>query len=361
MPSSRYDRVADLIPQRRILSRDNWQSAFAKTLMPTLSSTILTDFHREFGPAWEADVAELAAEHGDAYLVSGLANLARAELANSQIRSALPRLVVHVVVIPKAESRMFTYWRKSSPCEYVLGIHLGTFPNVRDTLNVQDLVKEVPRPWVVLNRLRDADVLRLATYVITRAILFHEIAHIVRGHFPYLDRIKTEARTDSNAQRALCEVDADKWSSYVLAGDLWTHAKNLALQASIPLEIAVQELLAFTASCLYRWYAHFNTSVFTAPTCYPHPLLRALRIAIGAADNIDRGETPPELALARASAALGGLSAGEIVVGRLTWPPQRDFDLGAEVIAFDVKYSSALTKLSRDLVTAAKLCGLNAP
>jgi hypothetical protein len=154
----------------------------------------------------------------------------------------------------------------------------------------------------------------------------------------------------------MCEVDADKWSSFLLAGVVRTQANELSAHSHIPFEVAVHDVLALTSSCLYRWYAHFNTNAVRPPTYYPNPLLRALRVAIGASDNIDRGQTSPQIALARASAALSGLAAGETVVGRLAGPPQREFDLGSELISFEAKYNSALAELDKKLLRFTKIC-----
>lgn len=167
-----------------------------------------------------------------------------------------------------------------------------------------------------LRRLHVDDLTNLAVSLVIATILYHEVAHIVRFYLPYLTECKANEPAKLSVLTGLCEAEADKWCSYLIAPDLLAQAKgiNTTLGLSLSIELVLREVLALYGVALHLWFSLFNQDIFPKSSIYPHPLIRSTRITIGAAYNIPAltAETPH--AINRACAVLDGLAAVEQAV-----------------------------------------------
>lgn len=239
-------------------------------------------FHRKYGPAWIPSEDELNDEFGTAYLAHGIAQQLRATVTSAELQTKCPNLVVHIVVLPHADTRCFVWRHDSKPSEHVLAIHLGTFSGAIEIAQQPGLINFIRRECVHLSMLNPDDLSRLAAYQLTFALVYHELAHIFRGHLGFTN--SSELRSEINHaahvvlwRLAIAEADADRWSSVLLAGNVVSTARELstAFWRRTNEELIAHELLLIAAACLYRQFARFNRHGFLYPSVYPHPLLRA--------------------------------------------------------------------------------------
>jgi hypothetical protein len=318
-----------------------------------LQSFLVREFSKRFGPLWEPDARELADKHGDAYLADSVRHEIQAVFASPQIRAQLPRLIAHVLILSRAETRCFVWPAPNGEPEYVLAMHIGTFANIRSLLEPQELWNPFRRDLPFLTSLLPADFLRLVTHMVVSALAYHEVAHIMRGHTRYIEEAKARHdEVEATRRRKLCEADADKWSSYILGGDILHHARAISV-ANLGHDGAhqtiISELLQVLAVALYRCFAVFNRADFPPPSLYPHPLLRATSVAIGTADNVEHGDVEFSNVLRRLTKVLTGLSRGEGYVRDQLASIQRRWDIGTELLGFEHEYASALAELEREL------------
>jgi len=177
--------------------------------------------------------------------------------------------------------------------------------------------------------------------------------HIIRGHFGYRLEGINISEEESAYRKKICEVDADKWSSYVLGGEILSHSKLIAQvlignEKSYPL--IATELLEILSIALYRCFAVYNHPTVRYSSLYPHPLIRATRIAVSAGDNIERGDIDINTIFSRLNSVLNGLAYAEENIEKEFGVHQKSWDLGAELVAFESNYSSALKDLEKNLI-----------
>lgn len=163
---------------------------------------------------------------------------------------------------------------------------------------------------------------------------------MVRFHLPYLTEHEEAELTSLPTLTGLCEADADKWCSYLIAPDLLAQAKGIrkALMFSVPIESVLREVLALYGTALHLWFAFFNQSTFPKSSFYPHPLIRSTRITIGAADNIPAAATVEPYAIDRSLSILNGLAAVEKSTLCSESSKQHPFDLAEEMNAINARF-----------------------
>lgn len=259
-------------------------------------------------------------------------------LAFTQARH--PALRVFAAYLPNLNPRAFAYWSSTTPQDYVIACTRGTCEVLRRELINADLRSLLSPTSLSLRRLHADDLTNLAVSLVMATILYHEVAHIVRFHLPYLTECKANEPAKLSVLTGLCEAEADKWCSYLIAPDLLAQAKGIhtTLGLSLSIELVLREVLALYGVALHLWFSLFNQDIFPKSSIYPHPLIRSTRITIGAADNIPAltAETPH--AINRACAVLDGLAAVEQASMRSTGSKQHPFDLAEEMIAINEKY-----------------------
>lgn len=258
------------------------------------------------------------------------------------------------------EPRVFTYWRKQEPCTYVIACNIGTAALARRILVDNDFRTLLPDGCIALRKINQDDVLTLAISLIFCTLLYHELAHVFRFHFPY----KTEAedkQQDMNEVQGMCEVDADKWSSYLIAPEISLHAAGIwrALGKFTSIENIVREVLCLYALALHLWFGFFNKKIFNIQTFYPHPLIRSTRIAIGASDNIDRDSSDISRAIERATFVLQGLASVEQLLLSDPSACQKPFDLADEMRAMEARFAEVSLRLDPALAKCARNWCLN--
>lgn len=305
-----------------------------------------------------------SSDQGDSYndelitfsLLERCEKVAAQTIAQSQHKD----IRVIATCLPRLEPRVFSYWRKQEPCTYVIACNIGTAALARRILADNDFRMLLPDSCIVLRKFNQDDVLTLAISLIVCTLLYHEVAHVFRFHFPY----KVEAedkRQDMSEIQGMCEVDADKWSSYLIAPEISAQAGGIwrALGKTAGLENILREVLCLYALALHLWFGFFNKATFNIQTFYPHPLIRSTRIAIGAADNIDRNSVNPHLAIGRATFVLQGLASVEQLLLSKSGTPQRQFDLADEMRVIEARFAEVSRRLDPALAECARKWCIN--
>jgi hypothetical protein len=320
-----------------------------------LEMTALSLFHRKYGEAWNPSDEELRDEFGVAYLAQGIAEQLKSTVANVSLQTKCPNLIVHVVVLPRPDTRCFVWRHDSKPSEHVLAIHYGTFASAIEIAQQPELADLVRRECKSLAAVHPDDFIRLAAYQLAFALAYHEVAHIYRGHIGFKNSPELHSETNHAAhvalwRAAMAEADADRWSSVLLAGNAISTARELraAFLHRENEELIAHELLLVAAACLYRQFARFNVFGFPYPTIYPHPLLRATSVAIGALDNLRRTDTPSPLLLQGFRKVITGLAEAEQSTQQSD-PFQQKWDIARELQAFNERYEEPLKSIGERL------------
>lgn len=260
-------------------------------------------------------------------------NLAFAKAGHAELR-------VEGAYLPGYEPRAFAYWSTDTPRNYVIACTKGTGEIIQQTLIDAEFRSLLPPTSLALTKLHFDDLTALATSLTLATILYHEVAHVMRFHLPYLTERKEVEATSLPKLRGLCEADADKWCSYLIAPDLLAQAIGIreALKLSVPVEDVLHEVLTLYGVALHLWFAFFNQKTFALSSIYPHPLIRSTRITIGAADNIPLEKDNIQCALGRAANVLDGLTAVEEISLRTDESRQHPFDLAKELNAINTRF-----------------------
>jgi hypothetical protein len=309
-------------------------------------------FHRHNGPPWDPLPKELDDEYGDAYLAQEIKAGLQAIFSTPLLRNLIPLTKIHVVICARADTKVFAWPYSLANHEYILGINYGTFANISTQLKDDSLWSTMIEKSSYVHNLPLPDLYILAAQITINALAYHEIAHIIRGHLSYYKDGKNISNQEGFSRKELCEVDADKWSSYLLGGDVLSLSKGIAShffgveQLFSPVASEILEILAIS---LYRCFAVYNHQAVKPSTLYPHPLIRAIRVAVGAADNLETSSVEPSIALARLSSILSGLSYAEDYINDTLNLPQREWDIGKEIINFEANYSDELKNLEHVL------------
>jgi hypothetical protein len=309
-------------------------------------------FTEKFGPPWIPATSDLEDEYGAAYLAYALKRQIDEIFQGGEIRRKAPRLRVHCVILSSYEVRALTWRHGSEPHEYVLAMKTGMFERFSEILSQEELWRNLLPELKFLNTLDIRNVTRIAVELGAFAIAAHEIAHIMRGHFGLQDSLLDEPQEMQVEYRKLLEVDADKWGAYLLAGQVMAMARKLMpipIQLPYVLDMVAFELISVLAVSLYRCNSLYNQIGTKLPTLYPHPLLRAANIAIGAADNFSKNEDPEHVRRRLLSALLGLANADEFG-GRSMDLPQKAWDIGKELVKFEASYNERLKALAQELV-----------
>lgn len=277
-------------------------------------------------------------------------------------RSQHKDIRVITTCLPKLEPRVFTYWRKEEPSIYVIACNIGTTELARRILIDNNFQTLLPDSCVALRTLHPDDVLTLAVSLILCTLLYHELAHVVRFHLPYKAECSDDIHQNMDELKGMCEVDADKWSSYLIAPELSAQAAGIrrALAKASDTEHILREVLCLYALVLHLWFSFFNKTTFRIPSFYPHPLIRSTRIAVGAADNIDRTLIAPHLSIERAAFVLQGLASIEELLLSKADIAQKPFDLADEMRAIETRFAEVSRLLDPALVNTARKWGTNA-
>jgi len=245
--------------------------------------------------------------------------------------------------LPSLKPRAFAYWSSKSPRDYVIACNRGTSETIRHILVEGNFQSLLPANSIALSKLHIDDIYALAVSLTLASILYHEVTHVTRFHLPYLVEKKQEGVDAWKSAIKMCEVDADKWASYLIAPELLAQAKGIrsALRLAVPVEIILREVLTLYGVAMHLWFTFNNESSFPRSSIYPHPLIRSTRMTIGAADNIptETGDME-QFAIERAINILDGLNAVENTHLRNKNANQHPFDLAKEIFSINEKLSS---------------------
>jgi hypothetical protein len=298
-------------------------------------------FTSKYGEPIVVKSAEDLAVGSDDYISWHLLNRAcdASNLAFNQAGHTALR--VSAAFLSDFEPRSFAYWSPTAPRDYVIAFTRGTCEALRRTLINAEFRSLLPPTSLSLRELHVDDLTALAVSLTVATILYHEVAHVFRFHLPYLTARRASEPTALPTLVGLCEVDADKWCSYLIAPELLAQAKGVheALGLVVPIESVLSEVLILYGIALYLWFAFFNQTVFPKMSIYPHPLIRATRIAIGAADNIPPTTTDKAHLINRAHSVLAGLAAVEQSMLGSVSSKQHPFDLADELAAINAKFA----------------------
>lgn len=304
-------------------------------------SSLSASFTAKYGESLVINSDEELDIGSDDYISWHLLNRARdaSNLAFSNAGNTALR--VSSAYLPKIEPRAFTYWSATAPQDYVIACNRGTSEVIRRVLIKADFRSLLPPKSIALSRLHADDLTALAVSLTLATILYHEVAHVIRFHLPYLTERNEVEPNSLPTIRGLCEVDADKWCSYLIAPDLLAQANGIhdALMLPVPVESVLREVLTLYGVALHLWFSFFNQSIFPTSSIYPHPLIRSTRITIGAADNIPSGETTDYSSIDRSIYILDGLSAVEHFTLHPDGSEQRPFDLASELNSINLKFN----------------------
>lgn len=262
------------------------------------------------------------------------------------------QLRVSHAYLPGLEPRAFAYWSTQSPNDYVIACNRGTCEVIRHALNATEFRSLLPSSMKFLCKIHADDLEDLTVSIVLATVLYHEVAHVIRFHLPYLTEIKKNNRDSLPSARGLCEADADKWAAYLISSDLLAQAEGIhrALMLPIPIELVLREVLTLYGIGLHVWFAFFNQEDFPVSSIYPHPLIRSTRVTIGAADNIPGETASNSTVLDRAFSVLDGLAVVEQFLDRSKESNQRPFNLASEMNAINEKFASIEKTLDCQLI-----------
>jgi len=276
---------------------------------------------------------------------SDATNLALKQAGHTSLR-------VSGVYLPSLKPRAFAYWSIKSPKDYVISCTRGTSETIRHILAEGEFHSLLPADSIALTKLHIDDISALAVSLTLATILYHEVAHVTRFHLPYLVEKEREEPESLQSARGLCEVDADKWASYLIAPDLLAQAKGIqkALMLPVPIETVLREVLTLYGIALHLWFTYNNEINFRKSSIYPHPLIRSTRITVGAADNIPtESEGMDPIAIERTISILNGLNAVEKTHLRSEGAMQHPFELSQELFSMNDKFSALESILNPEL------------
>lgn len=308
-------------------------------------------FLAEHGAPWSAGANELADEHSIGYIADGMRRQMEALFVTEVMQAKAPALKVHVAILPRGDLRCFVWRDKGKPNEYVVAIYIGVFERFNELLSAEALWADALPKLKYLKRLDRRDFQRLCTYLAIFNAASHEFAHIVRGHLSWRDAVARKNPDEVEDCRKLCEVDADRCGSFILAGQISMHSKSLShsMYGSLSManEIAL-DLINVLSITLYRCFSIYNQLGLKQPSYYPHPLLRVINIAIGVADNFSKSNSSTEIR-DRLVTVLRGVELAEEYAFKSGDLPQKGWDFAREIITFQEKFSEKLDKLAKTL------------
>ncbi|MBV1872417.1 MAG: hypothetical protein KUG83_07705 [Gammaproteobacteria bacterium] len=276
----------------------------------------------------------------DDYISWHLLNRARDASNIAFAKAGHTALRVSGAYLTGIEPRAFAYWSPTVPQDYVIACTRGTTEVIRRTLVNAEFRSLLPQTSFALSRLHVEDLTALAVSLTLATILYHEVAHVTRFHLPYLTECKETDPSSLPAMRGLCEADADKLCSYLIAPDLLAQAKGIheALKLTESVESVLREVLILYAVALHLWFTFFNQRALPKASIYPHPLIRSTRITIGAVDNMQTAAIMEPCGIDRVFFILNGLDTVERSALRTGCVAQHSFDLATELNAINTRF-----------------------
>ncbi|MCU7934913.1 MAG: hypothetical protein KZQ99_08545 [Candidatus Thiodiazotropha sp. (ex Dulcina madagascariensis)] len=291
-------------------------------------------------------------EYSDEYLAISITNELQNLLLNL-LKKQFPKTKVYVVITAQADIKCQVWPFSIENHIYVLAMSIGTFSSIGAWLRDEIIWQKLISKSTYMCKINSADFYRLAAQMTISALAYHEIVHIIKGHNGYINAGIRISDHERDSRKKICEVDADQWCSYLLGGDLLQSAKQLshALFNTEKIHQSITiELLEVLSVGLYRTLAIFNHPDITPSSLYPHPLLRATRIAVGTADNIETSESVSYSTTKRLISVLNGLAYAEKYIKSENGITQKDWYIGQELMDFEHKYEGLLNQLQKELV-----------
>ena len=281
-------------------------------------------------------------------LLNYICNQSRSAMAQFGAKSVR----VLPVLLPKFEPRAFVYWSRDMPHDYVISLNSGTAEVLRKELIEAEVLSLLPKDSRALRSLHVDDLINFAITSVLATILHHESAHIVKFHFPFLLECKCADPNTFARFQALCEIDADKLASQLISIQLLDFAKGVADACGLPncVDSVLNEVYVLYAVALHIWFSVFNRMPMPKASIYPHPLIRAARIAVGAADNDPSASNDLALTFSRGMYVLKGLANADEKISRSRSFEQRPFDLFDEMTLLNKKFEPLFAELDPKLV-----------
>lgn len=169
-------------------------------------------------------------------------------------------------------------------CVYLIGVYGGLVIETMKMFSDAIFLKSVRDDLTSLADVDDETLSLFCGKVALDCVFLHELAHVLRGHLPFLDEtdetgLDLEMSEDDNRvsservrDRYLCECEADKHAGRMLALSLWERMQSFP--GAHQDDEASLEHLTLAYSAIFMLFAMMESNKKELTETYPVPLVR---------------------------------------------------------------------------------------
>lgn len=177
---------------------------------------------------------------------------------------------------------------------YIIALNKGIFSEIDRYISRNEFKAVIDEKFHSLKNVSTADLYRISMWSISKSIMYHELAHVLRGHLDFLideniinaNNEYTELpitggnlrytdeidRISVNEKIRLCENDADAHAARLFSVNAFTFAKNINTEKKQDVYIGVYSLIIFSSHILF---SIFDQTSRGNESKYPQPAIRS--------------------------------------------------------------------------------------
>ncbi|MGP4691973.1 hypothetical protein [Agrobacterium cavarae] len=251
----------------------------------TLNNAQISARVAKHGRVWIPDASIGTQPHTAEYLASAIQDFFSSRLTKIFAITA-PRVSLNFVLIDNPDLNAFAGRYNGKTNEYLIGVYRGTFVKLRDYLYDQKREQALRKELTQFAHFEDPLAL-YSCFAASGYVIFHEFAHIIRGHVDYLNSLSlddtdltatgpVQAPLFKDRERYLAECEADTYGGRFSTSLLYHQIEPLAAgRTPAEIEALFEDLIALTAFANQSAF-RLMEDVKTAPSIlYPAPTTRS--------------------------------------------------------------------------------------
>lgn len=328
--------------------------------MTLTTNPYLQAIFAKHGPEWDPSfIAEQQGEESAAAFALGLSRYASSILENKSLVGRCPNLTTKFIFIENKEINGLAGKISEESEHYVIGIYSGTITELFRVFSFPGYLSLLRDGLGAMASRSDWELQRYSLYFSSLFLVFHEFAHVFRGHLNYsaakgLDNapwMEGQTQTPGGSQeytekRHLSECDADATAGMLLAGEIQIHSKNIGERFQVNVASIREDLTVLAATAIHFLFCLFDHQCKSVHPYYPPPHIRSAIVHAHVATQLVSEGLDQTSTLAQVQRGLMRAEALKTVLGLAKGP----YELATAFASWQSVYRDRLSELTRTLV-----------
>ncbi|MBS0984627.1 hypothetical protein [Gluconobacter cerinus] len=235
----------------------------------------------------------------DEYSIATMAKMSQdifQEEIDEIINIANKKLIIKAIYLDDDEINAFaSKLGKSNKYDlYIIALNKGIFSGINKYISGNEFESVLDKNFSSLKNIPKKDLYRISMWSISKSIMYHELAHILRGHLEFLIdekiinindeyiEIKTNdkhSEKSNNIEKIsktekirLCENDADVHAARLFSANACTFTKKSNTEKQEEIYLGIYSLIIFSSHILF---SIFDQTSYGNESRYPQPVIRS--------------------------------------------------------------------------------------